>query len=302
MTPGQSLAEHRSGSQFRTDAVAKARGADAVILFGGLNKSDHQDCEGHDRLSYELPYGQDKLAEALAQANRNFVFVDISGNAVAMPWKNQVSAIVQAWYLGSEAGDAIADVLTGKVNPSGKLPFTWPTSLEDVGAYRLNAYPGIWRPDHQIIDETYKEGIYVGYRWVDHAHIHPLFAFGHGLSYTTFRLSDLRASAQSMSPDGTITFKVRVKNTGKRDGAETVQLYVHENRCSVDRPYKELKGFRKIFLKAGENRDVSITIDRSALSFWDENSNGWQAEKGAFEVLVGDASDHLPLKLAFKLI
>ncbi|MCH3969524.1 MAG: glycoside hydrolase family 3 C-terminal domain-containing protein [Prevotella sp.] len=302
VTTGQSLVEHRSGSQLITDAVAKARGADAVILFGGLNKSDHQDCEGHDRLSYELPYGQDKLAEALAQANRNFVFVDISGNAVAMPWKNQVSAIVQAWYLGSEAGDAIADVLTGKVNPSGKLPFTWPTSLEDVGAYRLNAYPGIWRPDHQIIDETYKEGIYVGYRWVDHAHIHPLFAFGHGLSYTTFRLSGLRASARSMTPDGTITFTVRVKNTGKRDGAETVQLYVHENRCSVDRPYKELKGFRKIFLKAGESRDVSITIDRSALSFWDENSNGWKAEKGDFEVLVGDASDHLPLKLAFKLI
>jgi beta-glucosidase len=302
VTTGQSLVEHRSGSQLITDAVAKARGADAVILFGGLNKSDHQDCEGHDRLSYGLPYGQDKLVEALSRANRNFVFVDISGNAVAMPWKNQVPAIVQAWYLGSEAGDAIADVLTGKVNPSGKLPFTWPTSLEDVGAHRLNTYPGIWRPDHQIIDETYKEGIYVGYRWVDHAHIHPLFAFGHGLSYTTFRLSDLRASAQSMSPDGTITFKVRVKNTGKRDGAETVQLYVHENRCSVDRPYKELKGFRKIFLKAGESRDVSITIDRSALSFWDENSNGWKAEKGDFEVLVGDASDCLPLKLSFKLI
>ncbi len=302
VTTGQSLVDHRSAGQLIAAAVAKARTADAVILFGGLNKSDHQDCEGHDRLTYDLPYDQNKLIEALSRANKNFVFVNISGNAVAMPWKTQVPAIVQAWYLGSEAGDAIADVLTGKVNPSGKLPFTWPASLQDVGAHRLNAYPGVWRPGHQIIDETYKEGIYVGYRWVDHAGTHPLFAFGHGLSYTTFKLSDLRASASSMTADGTITFTVRVKNTGSRSGAETVQLYVHEDQCSVDRPYKELKGFQKVFLKAGESKDVKITIDRSALSFWDESSNGWKAEKGNFEVLVGDASDHLPLKLSFKLI
>jgi beta-glucosidase len=301
VTTGQDLSEKRSADELINDAVKKAKDADYVVFFGGLNKSDYQDCEGHDRKSYGLPYNQDRVIEALAKANKNFVYVNISGNAVAMPWKNQVPAIVQGWFLGSETGEAIAAVLTGDANPSGKLPFTWPASLNDVGAHKLNAYPGIWRPDHKVIDEEYKEGIYVGYRWVDKEKTTPLFAFGHGLSYTTFKLSNLRLSSKSMTQDGKITFTVNVKNTGNRSGAEVVQLYIHDVKASVDRPYKELKGFQKVALNAGESKDVDITIDRNALSFWDVKTNGWTAEAGDFTALVGNSSDNLPLKATFTL-
>ena len=301
VTTGQNLTEKRTAVQLINDVVEKAKGADYVIFFGGLNKSDYQDCEGHDRKSYDLPYGQSRVIEALAKANKNLVYVNISGNAVSMPWKDKVPAIVQGWFIGSEAGEALAAVLTGDANPSGKLPFTWPASLQDVGAHKLNAYPGIWRADHKIIDEEYKEGIYVGYRWVDKEKTHPLFAFGHGLSYTTFNLSNLRASAKNINRDGNITFTVNVKNTGKRDGAETVQLYIHDAKSSLDRPYKELKGFTKVSLKAGESRDVEISIDNNALCFYDDKAQAWISEAGDFEAFVGDASDNLPLKMKFKL-
>lgn len=301
VTTGQNLTEKRSADQLIYDAVEKAKKADYVIFFGGLNKSDYQDSEGHDRKSYGLPYHQDRVIEALAKVNKNFIYVNISGNAVAMPWHNKVPAIVQGWFIGSEAGEALADVLSGDVNPSGKLPFTWPASLQDVGAHKLNVYPGVWRPDHKVIDEEYKEGLYVGYRWVDKEKTHPLFAFGHGLSYTTFKLSDLRESSDRISRDGNITFTVNVKNTGKYDGAETVQLYIHDVKSSLDRPYKELKGFKKVELKAGESRDVQITIDNSALSFYDDRIQAWTSEDGDFEALVGNASDNLPLMIKFKL-
>jgi beta-glucosidase len=301
VTTGQNLADNRTSAQLIQDAVAKAKEADYVIFFGGLNKSDYQDCEGHDRKSYSLPYDQDKVIEALAKANKNFVYVNISGNAVAMPWLPKVPAVVQGWFIGSEAGTALAAVLSGDVNPSGKLPFTWPAVLNDVPAHRLNTYPGVWRADHKIIDEEYKEGIYVGYRWVDKEHTHPLFAFGHGLSYTAFKLSNLRLSSKNMTSTGKIEFTVNVKNTGKCDGAETVQLYIHDDKASVDRPYKELKGFQKIFLKAGESADVKIAIDNSALSFYDEQGKAWKSEPGSFTALVGNASDNLPLKASFEL-
>ncbi len=301
VTTGQNLTEKRSADQLIYDAVEKAKKADYVVFFGGLNKSDYQDCEGHDRKSYGLPYHQDRVIESLAKVNKNFIYVNISGNAVAMPWHNKVPAIVQGWFIGSEAGEALADVLSGDVNPSGKLPFTWPASLQDVGAHKLNAYPGVWRPDHKVIDEEYKEGLYVGYRWVDKEKTHPLFAFGHGLSYTTFKLSDLRESSDRISRDGNITFTVNVKNTGKYDGSETVQLYIHDVKSSLDRPYKELKGFKKVELKAGESRDVRITIDNSALSFYDDRIQAWTSEDGDFEAFVGNASDNLPLMIKFKL-
>ncbi len=204
-------------------------------------------------------------------------------------------------FIGSEAGNALADVLTGKVNPSGKLPFSWGRTLNDYGAHALNTYPGKWRADKKIIDEEYKEGIYVGYRWMDSKKIKPTFAFGHGLSYTTFALSNLRASAKDVTRDGKITFTVNVKNTGKRAGAEVVQLYIHDDEASVDRPYKELKGFQKVFLQPGESKDVQITIDNEALSFYDEASNGWKSENGSFTALVGNSSDNLPLNIKFNL-
>ena len=301
VTTGQDLKDSRSQQQLIDDAVKKAKDADYVIVFGGLNKSDYQDCEGHDRKQYGLPYAQDTLVEALAKVNKKLVFVNISGNAVAMPWKDKVPAIVQGWYIGSEAGRALAAVLCGDANPSGKLPFTWPASLKDVGAHALNAYPGTWREGHKIIDEEYKEGIYVGYRWADAHKTHPLFAFGHGLSYTSFKLANLLLSRSSMALGDSLKLTVSVTNTGKRAGAEVVQLYIHDAKASVVRPYKELKGFGKVFLQPGETKDVDITIGKDALSFYDEASASWKAEPGVFTALIGDASDNITLKKDFRL-
>ena len=307
VTTGQNLKDSRSAEELISEAVSKAKEVDYVVMFGGLNKSDFQDCEGHDRKSYELPYNQNELIEALSKANKNFIYVNISGNPVAMPWKSKVPAIVQGWFIGSEAGNALASVLTGETNPSGKLPYTWVSSLNEVGAHALGTYPGTWRKEggsktkDNIIDEEYKEGIYVGYRWADKEKTHPLFAFGHGLSYTSFSLSNLRTDKKIINKEGKITFTVTVKNTGKRAGAETIQLYIHDVKSSIDRPYKELKGFSKVYLQQGESKDVNITIDQSALSFYDESTSSWKAEPGQFIAMVGNSSDNLKLKYTFSL-
>jgi len=209
--------------------------------------------------------------------------------------------VVQGWFIGSEAGEAIASVLAGDVNPSGKLPFTWYARLEDCGAHALNTYPGTWRPDHKIIDEEYKEGIYVGYRWTDKQRIKPTFAFGHGLSYTTFKVEGLTADKKQLTADEQITFTVKVTNTGDRAGAETVQLYIKDRKASVDRPVKELKAFQKVYLQPGESRDVKLTVGKEALSFYDEATHAWKAEPGVFEALVGTASDKLSNNFSFIL-
>ena len=301
VTVGRSLYELRSADELIAEAVEKARKADVVILFGGLNKSNHQDSEGNDRQQYELPYAQDRLIEALVAANKNLVYVNISGNGVAMPWLSKVPSVVQGWFIGSESGEAIASVLAGDVNPSGKLPFTWYASLNQCGAHALNAFPGVWREGHQIIDEEYKEGIYVGYRWTDKQKSKPLFAFGHGLSYTTFKLGKLTADKHQISADDQLTFTIPVTNTGNVAGAETIQLYISDKQASVDRPVKELKAFQKVFLQPGETQQVSLTINRQSLSFYDEVRGEWVAEPGAFEALVGTASDNLPVRCAFNL-
>ena len=302
VTVGRSLYEMRSADELIREAVSKAAQADCVIMFGGLNKSDYQDCEGHDRKDMNLPYGQNELIEALVKANPRFVFVNISGNAVSMPWLSKVPAVVQGWFVGSESGEAIASVLTGQVNPSGKLPFTWYSKLEDCGAHALNAYPGVWREGHDIIDEEYKEDIYVGYRWTDRQKKNkPLFAFGHGLSYTTFQLGKISSDRQTMKADDEITFTVSVTNTGSKAGSEVVQLYISDIKSSLPRPVKELKGFSKVYLEAGETRDVSITIGRDALSYYDDSVQDWVAEPGAFEALIGTASDKIISKIRFIL-
>lgn len=301
VTTGQNLAENRSSEQLIAEAVEKAKHADYVIFFGGLNKSSNQDCEGTDRQSYELPYHQDNVISSLAKVNKNFIYVNISGNAVAMPWIKEVPAIIQAWYLGSQTSEALASILVGDSNPSGKLPFTWAKDLRDIPAHQLNTYPGTWRADKKIIDEEYKEGIFVGYRWVDKVKSKPIFAFGHGLSYTSFKLSNLRLSAQQMTKDGQISVKVNVSNQGKVAGSEVVQLYISDLKCSLPRPQKELKGFSKVFLKPGENKDVTISIESSALRFYDDRIAQWTSEPGEFEVLVGNASDQLTLKKTFVL-
>ncbi len=312
VTVGRSLCDLRTAGELRAEAVEKAAKADVVIVFGGLNKSDYQDCEGHDRRDYSLPYGQDELVEALVAVNPRVVFVNISGNCVEMPWIDKVPAVVQGWFLGSEAGHALADVLTGAVNPSGKLPFSWYTRLNDCGAHATGSYPGTWRQNERIIDEEYREDVFVGYRWLDLPDkvrrakfsvksAKPLFAFGHGLSYTTFKIVQAQSDKKEMTLDDNITFTVSVKNTGDRIGATTVQLYVSDVECSLPRPVKELKAFRKVTLQPGEQRDVQLTIDRRALSFFDDRSQQWTAEVGQFEALIGLASDDIQSKVKFKL-
>ena len=302
VTVGRSLRETRSAADLKAEALEKAKQADVVIFIGGLNKSSYQDSEGHDRQQYELPYGQNELIEALVDVNPRLVYVNISGNAVAMPWINKVPAVVQGWFLGSEAGKAIASVLFGETNPSGKLPYTWYASLNQCGAHALNTYPGTWREKHDIIDEEYKEDIYVGYRWTDKQKARPLFSFGHGLSYTTFKVGNATADKKQLSAGETITFTVDVTNTGSMAGAETVQLYVRDLKSSLPRPVKELKGFQKIRLLPGETKQVSITLDKSALSFYDDRVGEWVAEPGDFEAWIGTAADQIASKVKFKLV
>ncbi|WP_165041947.1 glycoside hydrolase family 3 C-terminal domain-containing protein [Dysgonomonas sp. ZJ709] len=291
---GQNITDNRSADELITEACEVAKDADVVIFIGGLNKNDGQDCEGNDRASLGLPYGQDKVIAELVKVNKNLVFVNISGNAVAMPWVNEVPSIVQAWYLGTEAGNAITSVLVGDVNPSGKLPFTFPVSLKDNGAHTLGEYPG----NGEI---TYNEGLFVGYRWVDKEKIKPLFSFGHGLSYTTFQYGKVTADKKEMAESDKITFSVKVKNTGNRDGQEIVQLYISDLKSSLPRPVKELKAFDKISLKAGEEKTVTFTIDKAALSFFDADKHDWVAESGKFEALVGASSTDIKSKVAFDL-
>lgn len=289
-----SLEDKRSPAELKAEALQIAKDADVVLFIGGLNKSDYQDAEGFDRKELGLPYNQDALITDLVKVNKNVVFVNISGNAVAMPWVNQVPGIVQGWFLGSDAGNALAAILVGDANPSGKLTFTFPVNLKDNGAHALGEFPGG--------DEvTYNESIFVGYRWADKQVVKPLFSFGHGLSYTTFEYGKVTADKKQMGLADQITFSVKVKNTGKREGAEVVQLYISDLKSSLVRPIKELKGFEKISLKAGEEKTVTFTIDKTALSFFDDKKHEWVAEPGVFEAIIGASATNSKTKVNFSL-
>ncbi|MDR2293504.1 MAG: glycoside hydrolase family 3 C-terminal domain-containing protein [Prevotellaceae bacterium] len=279
----------------RNEAIEAAKTADMVIFIGGLNKNNGQDCEGDDRNSLELPYEQDALIASLVKANPKTAIIIISGNAVAMPWINQAPSIIEAWYNGTEAGNAIASVLFGDVNPSGKLPFTFPVRLQDNGAHAAGDYPG----DGE--NETYKDDIFVGYRWLDKEKIRPLFAFGHGLSYTSFHYGKATTNKNKMTADEQITISIPIKNTGIREGAEVVQLYISDKKSSLPRPVKELKGFQKIFLQAGEEQTITFTIDKNALMYYDDTESTWIAEPGEFEALIGSSSIDIKEKIKFEL-
>lgn len=301
---GQDLKDDRSEDELLAEALEAAKEADYVIFFGGLNKSNHQDCEDSDRAALGLPYAQDRVISELAKVNKNLVVVNISGNAVAMPWVNEVPAIVQGWFLGSEAGSALASVLVGDVNPSGKLPFTFPVKLEDVGAHKLGEYPGNKEDldaKRDTVNATYHEDIFVGYRWADKEKIKPLFPFGHGLSYTTFAYGKPSADKKTMTADDTISFTVNVKNTGTCEGQEVVQLYISDKKSSLPRPIKELKGFKKVRLAPGEEKAVTLTIDRKALSFFDDIRHEWVAEPGKFEAIIGSSSKDIKGIVPFEL-
>ena len=290
---GQDLSESRSAEELIEDACLKAKDADAVIFIGGLNKASHQDCEDSDRFGLGLPYGQDAVIEALAKVNPRLAVVIVSGNAVAMPWVDNVNAIVEAWYCGSQSGVALADIIFGDVNPSGKLPITFPVRLEDNGAHALGAY------DPTSTEAHYSEGIFVGYRWAQKKDIKPLFAFGHGLSYTTFSYSEAEISRTTMSENGNVTVSVNVTNTGEREGKEIVQLYIGDDECSVERPVMELKAFRKVSIKPGETVKVSFPVNADMLKFY--GNDGWTLEKGSFTAYVGAASDDIRTSVKFNV-
>lgn len=304
---GQDLTETRSFDELLAEAVEVAKTADYVVFIGGLNKSKHQDCEDSDRLGLELPYQQDKVISELAKVNKNLIVVNISGNAVAMPWVNEVPAIVQGWYLGSEAGNALASILVGDANPSGKLPFTFPVKLDDVAAHRLGEYPGnkeeLARSTSKkdTINVSYNEGLFVGYRFTDKNKIKTLFPFGHGLSYTSFAYDKPVADKNTMSVNDKITFTVKVKNTGNRTGKEVVQLYISDKKSSLPRPIKELKGFAKVELAAGEEKEVSFTIAKEALSFYNDKTAEWVAEPGKFEAVIAASATDIKGVVPFEL-
>lgn len=297
---GQNLKDDRTPAELIAEAVRVASEADYVIFIGGLNKSAGQDCEDADRAGLGLPYGQDELISALAKANKNLIVVNISGNAVAMPWVAEVPSILQAWFLGSEAGNSIASVLMGDANPSGKLPFTFPVRLEDVAAHSLGEYAGV--RSKEVVDMKYNDGIHVGYRWADkQKKVKPLFPFGHGLSYTTFAYGKPTADKKEMSADGQISFTVTVKNTGAREGQEVVQLYVSDKKSGLPRPIKELKGFKKVKLAPGEEKEVTFTIDKEALSYFDDAQHAWVAEPGKFEAIIAASSADIKGVVPFEL-
>ncbi|MCR4853446.1 MAG: glycoside hydrolase family 3 C-terminal domain-containing protein [Prevotella sp.] len=269
-------------SALREEALSKAKNADLIIFIGGMNKNTKQDCEANDREEYNLSFGQDALIADLAKIQKNIVVVTFGGNAFATPWIQQVPSFLHCWYLGSMCGESLANVLTGKVNPSGKLPVTFGKKLDDYACFQYGkeGFPGV---DKQVY---YKEGIYVGYRHFNSHKIQPQFPFGHGLSYTTFRYGKPSLSSKEMSNGGSLTLSVDVTNSGNIAGKEVVQLYIQDVKCSVDRPLKELKGFKKVSLKPGETQTVTFTITPEELKFFSEKNHDWELEPGRFKAYV----------------
>jgi beta-glucosidase len=312
VTTGQDLNDARSAEELCKEAVEMAKDADVVIYVGGLNKSGGQDNEGTDRADYALPYGQDELIMALAEANPRLVVVNISGNAVALPWIDCVPAVLQDWYLGSEAGTSLAQVLVGDVNPSGHLPMTWYKTLDQCSVHAPvlkqgrqkvadpRRYPGIERQDSTVHlwDVYYDEGLDVGYRYIDKQKFAPLFPFGYGLSYTTFSMSDAKVISSTAKE---VKVNVSVTNTGSRAGAEVVQLYVQDVKSTVERPVKELKAFQKVYLQPGESKTVTLTLNERAFQFYDVAAKDWRSEAGRFNFLIGNSSKNILQKVEYDL-
>jgi len=270
--------------RLKAEALEKATKADLIIYIGGLNKNTKQDCENGDRESYDLSFGQNELISQLAQIQPNIVVVTFGGNAYATPWLQQVKALVHCWYLGSESGTALANVLTGKVCPSGKLPVTFAKRYEDYPYVRYGeeAYQSTRS------EVTYKEGIYVGYRGFDRDKTQPLFPFGYGLSYTTFQYG--QPTVQVSSEQASV--EVTVRNTGSVAGKEVAQVYVSAPKNKqMDKPVKELKGFAKTrLLQPGESETLRISIPRSELASWNETTHQWQVDSGTYTLQVGASS------------
>ncbi|TMB82314.1 MAG: beta-glucosidase, partial [Chloroflexi bacterium] len=272
-------------------AVAAAVASDVAIVCVGFG-GDWQS-EGFDRPNMDLPGKQDALVEQVAAANPRTIVVLNTGSPISMPWLEKVAAVVQAWYPGQECGNAIADVLFGDTNPSGKLPQTFARRLEDTPTYL--DFPG---ENGKI---SYGEGLFVGHRYYEKRKIAPLFPFGFGLSYTTFAYSSLSLDAQEIGPDDTLQVSVDITNTGQRAGKEIVQVYVRDVQASLQRPEKELKAFAKVHLEPGERKTAKLSLARDALAYYDDSTHNWVAEAGEFEVLVGASSQDIRATATFTL-
>ncbi len=282
----QEIAENRA--KLLEEACALAKEADTVIFVGGLNHD--YDVEGRDRADMKLPYGQDELIEALLEINPDTVVILVAGSPVEMPWRNKVRALLWCYYAGMETGTALADILLGKVNPSGKLPETFPIVYEDTVTFK-NGQFGL----EEAVE--YQEGIFVGYRYYEKEKVQPAYAFGYGLSYTEFALE--KATVTKVDADG-VTITVDVRNVGEMAGAEVVQCYVADCQCSVERPVKELKGYCKVYLQPGECRMVTMQLPLKAFAYYDVQRKDFVVESGEFEIYVGNCVDHclsMPLKV-----
>lgn len=275
------------------EAVEKASEADVAVLVVGVDAE--WESEGYDRQTMDLPKdgSQDRLVEAVLKANPNTVVVNQSGTPVTMPWADSVPCILQAWYQGQEAGNALADVLLGKANPSGKLPTTFPRRLEDNPAY--HNWPG------ENEDVVYGEGLYIGYRHYERARVAPLFPFGHGLSYTSFAYGAARISGRVLTESHPLTVRIPITNVGRLAGAEVVQAYVHDVKSRLPRPVKELRAFARVFLEPGQTETVEMSIDKHAVGYWDTSLDAWIAEEGVFEVLVGASSQDIRQTAQFEV-
>ena len=265
-------------------AVALAKKTDIVIVVVG--SSDNYETEGEDRPSMKLTGEQDRLIESILNVNENTIVVMNTGSPVEMPWVSDCPALLQVWLPGQEGGSAISNVLFGNVNPSGKLPVTFPKALEDNPSY------GHYTGDDDVV---YNEGIYVGYRYYDTKDVTPLFPFGHGLSYTKFEYKSLECPKDVQSLEN-IVINFTVKNIGQTKGQEVVQCYIRDIDSSLDRPFKELKAFHKLDLLPGESKTVNLSLDSTSFSFFDDRINKWTAESGKFEIMIGSSSKDIRLK------
>lgn len=282
------------------NAVEAARNSDVVILVGGWThgfdysvwEDNAFDAEGKDKESMNLPFGQNELIKAVAEVNPNTLVVLYGGGPADMTqWVDKVNGIIQAGYPGQEGGSALAEIIFGDVNPSGKLTVTFPRKLSDVPAHKLGEYPG------DSLNVHYNDDIFVGYRYYDTYKVEPLFPFGHGLSYTKFEYRNLSV----INDNGVVKVKLLIKNAGDKAGAEVVQLYVKDEKSSVKRPEKELKGFEKVSLEPGESKTAVFDLKKDAFSFYDENKKQWVLEPGSFEIMVGSSSKDIRVRKAVQL-
>lgn len=281
-----------SESELTAEAVKAAKAADVALVFIGL--TEEFEAEGYDRDNIDMPAAHNALVSEVVKANPNTVVVLAGGSVVNMPWIEDVKALLNMGLSGQAGGSAAANILMGKVNPSGKTAETYPLSFDENPVY--GNYPG-----SPVISE-HKESIYIGYRYYDTAKKNVLFPFGFGLSYTTFEYSDIKLSESEIKDNETVTVSFKIKNTGDMDGAEIVQVYVADKESTIFRPEKELRAFTKVFIKAGEEKEVSVTLGKRAFAYYNTNIGDWHVETGEFAVLVGSSSRDIRLEAAVNVI